>query len=91
MTISLRFSNPNDIWFHTQKIHGSHIILKTNGNNDVPDDVFTKCAILAKQNSKAANSSNVPVDYCLARYVKKASGAKPGMVIYTNYKTIYIR
>ena len=89
--MSLKFADKNDYWFHTQKIHGSHIILKTNGNNDVPDDVFTKCAILAKQNSKAANSSNVPVDYCLARYVKKASGAKPGMVIYTNYKTIYIR
>ena len=89
--LSLKFADKNDYWFHTQKIHGSHIILKTNGNIDVPDEILTKCAELAKQNSKAANSSNVPVDFCLARYVKKASGAKPGMVIYTNYKTIYIR
>lgn len=89
--LSLKFANKNDYWFHTQKIHGSHVILKTNGNTDIPDEVLTKCAALAKENSKASESSNVPVDFCLARYVKKASGAKPGMVIYTNYKTIYIR
>ena len=57
----------------------------------MPDEILTKCATLAKENSKASNSSNVPVDYCLARYVKKAPGSKPGMVIYTNYKTIHIR
>lgn len=89
--LSLKFADKNDYWFHTQKIHGSHIILRTNGNPDVPDKVLEKCAILAKKNSKASNSSNVPVDYCLAKFVKKSSGAKPGMVIYTNYKTIYIR
>lgn len=89
--LSLKFADKNDYWFHTQKIHGSHIILRTNGNTDVPDNILTKCAELAKENSKASNSSNVPVDFCLARYVKKASGSKPGMVIYTNYKTIYIR
>ena len=89
--LSLKFADKNDYWFHTQKIHGSHVILKTNGNTDVPDEVLTKCAILAKENSKASNSSNVPIDFCLARYVKKSPGSKPGMVIYTNYKTIYIR
>ena len=89
--LSLKFADKNDYWFHTQKIHGSHVILRTNGNIDVPDEVLTKCAILAKENSKASNSSNVPVDYCLARYVKKVPGSKPGMVIYTNYKTIHIR
>ena len=89
--LSLKFADKNDYWFHTQKIHGSHIILRTNGNTDVPDEILTKCATLAKENSKASNSSNVPVDYCLARYVKKAPGSKPGMVIYTNYKTIHIR
>ena len=89
--LSLKYADKNDYWFHTQKIHGSHIILRTNGNTDVPNEVLTKCAILAKENSKASQSSNVPVDYCLARYVKKASGSKPGMVIYTNYKTIYVR
>lgn len=75
--LSLKFADKNDYWFHTQKIHGSHIILKTDGNTDIPDEVLTKCAELAKTNSKASASSNVPVDFCLARYVKKASGAKP--------------
>ena len=89
--LSLKFADKNDYWFHTQKIHGSHVILKTNGNTDIPSSVLIKCAKLAKENSKAVNSSNVPVDFCLVRYVKKASGSKPGMVIYTNYKTIYIK
>ena len=89
--ISLKFAKPNDIWFHTQKIHGSHILLRNNDNSEIPDNVLYECAKLAKENSKASQSSNVPVDFCLARYVKKASGAKPGMVIYTNYKTIYVK
>lgn len=89
--LSLKFANKTDYWFHTQKTHGSHVILQTNGNIDVPDEILTKCAILAKENSKASNSSNVPVDFCLARYVKKSPNSKPGMVIYTNYKTIYVR
>ena len=91
--ISLKLSNPNDIWFHTQKIHGSHVLLKNPENLDlleISEDVLFKCASLAKQNSKAKNALNVPVDYCYARYVKKASGAKPGMVIYNNFKTIIV-
>ena len=92
--ISLKFANPNDIWFHTQKIHGSHVLLRNPENlevSDIPEDVLYKCAVLAKQNSKASNSLNVPVDYCYARYVKKVSGAKPGMVIYNNFKTIIVK
>lgn len=92
--ISLKFASPNDIWFHTQKIHGSHVLLKNSENSeisDIPEDVLYKCAVLAKQNSKASNGLNVPVDYCYARYVKKVSGAKPGMVIYNNFKTIIVK
>lgn len=75
--LSLKFAENNDIWFHTQKIHGSHILLKVNGDTDVSEDILNKCAKLAMQNSKASQSSNVPVDYCFARYVKKPSGLKP--------------
>lgn len=92
--ISLKFSNPNDVWFHTQKIHGSHILLRNSENltlEEIPENVLYKCACLAKENSKAANSLNVSVDYCYARYVKKANGAKPGMVIYNNFKTIIVK
>ena len=80
----------NDLWLHTQGIHGSHIIIKT-GGKPVDEDTLYKCATIAAQNSKAKHSSNIPVDYCLAKYVKKPSGAKPGMVVYTNYKTIFVK
>ena len=92
--ISLKFSNPNDIWFHVQKIHGSHILLKNSENlelDEIPENVLFNCAKLAKENSKASDSLNVCVDYCLAKFVKKASGAKPGMVIYNNFKTIIVK
>lgn len=89
--LSLKFANKNDIWFHTQKIHGSHVLLKNPENLDIPDEVLYKCAELAKENSKGKLSSNVPVDYCLAKFVKKSPGAKPGLVIYTNYKTIFVK
>lgn len=92
--ISLKFSNPNDIWFHTQKIHGSHVLLRNQENleiDEIPENILFNCARIAKENSKAANSVNVSVDYCLAKFVKKASGAKPGMVIYNNFKTIIVK
>lgn len=92
--ISLKFSNPNDVWFHTQKIHGSHILLKNPENlslEEIPEDIIFKCANLAKENSKASNGLNVCVDYCLAKFVKKVSGTKPGMVIYNNFKTIIVK
>jgi len=87
--LSLKLAKENDLWFHTKDIRGSHVILKTNGK-DISDDLIIKCAKLASKHSKAKNSSNVPVDYCLAKYVKKPSGTKPGMVIYTNYRTVNV-
>lgn len=92
--ISLRFSNPNDIWFHTQKIHGSHVLLRNPENLDIEDiseNVLFNCARLAKENSKASSSLNVSVDYCYAKFVKKSAGSKPGMVIYNNFKTIIVK
>ena len=92
--ISLKFANPNDVWFHAQKIHGSHILLRNSENLDldeIPENVLFNCAKLAKENSKASNDLNVCIDYCLAKFVKKASGAKPGMVIYNNFKTIIVK
>lgn len=88
--LTLKFADRNDLWFHAQKYHGSHIILKTNSDDDIDEDTLFRCAKLAKENSKAQNALNIPVDYCPVRYVKKAPGAKPGMVIYTNFKTIIV-
>ena len=89
--LTLKIANKTDYWFHTKEIHGSHVILKIESNQSEPNiDTFVKCAKLAAKYSKAQYSSNIPVDYTQVKYVKKPSGAKPGMVIYTNYKTIHV-
>ncbi len=87
--LTLKIASKEDYWFHTQSIHGSHVILKTDGK-DVDDNTLFECAKLAAKHSKAKLSSNIPVDYCLVKFVKKPSSAKPGMVVYTNYKTLYV-
>ena len=87
--LTLKIASKDDYWFHTQGIHGSHVILKTEGK-DIDENTIFECAKLAAKHSKAKLSSNVPVDYCLVKFVKKPSSAKPGMVVYTNYKTLYV-
>lgn len=98
--LTLKYANKSDIWFHVKDFHGSHTILKfLNDKNHslegnildlVPIDIIEKVAKIAALHSKAKASSNVPVDYCEVRFVKKPSGSKPGMVIYTNYRTINV-
>ena len=68
--------------------NGSHVILKA--EKEVTDDILVKCAEIAAKHSKAKLSSNVPVDYCLVQFVKKPHGSKPGMVIFTNNKTLNV-
>lgn len=87
--LTLHFASPTDLWLHTKDIPGSHVIIKTE-NKDVPEATLLIAANLAAYYSKAKSSSNVPVDYTLRKNVKKPKGAKPGMVIYDNQKTLYI-
>ena len=76
-----------DIWLHTQRIHGSHVILCTGGAQ--PDEQsLLEAASLAAYFSQAQNSTKVPVDFTQVKYVKKPAGSPPGFVNYTNYKTI---
>ena len=76
-----------DIWLHTQRIHGSHVILCTGGAQ--PDEQsIAEAASLAAYFSQAQNSTKVPVDFTQVKYVKKPAGARPGMVIYTTYQTM---
>ena len=78
-----------DIWFHTQKIHGSHVILWTEGRE--PDaQSLSEAAILAAYYSQAREGTKVPVDYTPVKYVKKPAGSRPGMVIYTTCQTAYV-
>ncbi len=87
--LTLKVANENDYWFHTKDIHGSHLILRCNG--DTPKiETITKCAELAAYYSKAKFSSHVPVDYTLVKNIKKPHGASPGFVIYSTNKTIYV-
>ena len=72
-------------------IHGSHVILKTDGKEDIPEEVIYECAKLAKENSKAKNAVNVPVDYCLVKFVRRIPNGKSGMVNYTNFNTIFVK
>ena len=82
-------ADKRNIWFHTQKIHGSHVILCTGGS--APDSQsMTEAAILAAYFSQGRGSSQVAVDYTAVKNVKKPSGARPGMVVYTPYQTAYV-
>lgn len=87
--LTLKTAAKNDMWLHTKDIHGSHTIILCEGK-EVTEQAIFEAACLAAYHSKAQNSSQVPVDYTLVRYVSKPSGAKPGMVIYVNNKTIYV-
>ena len=84
----LTFSaEPNEIWLHAKDMPGSHVIIV---GAEPDDETIRYAAKLAAAYSKGARSSNVPVDYTRRRFVKKPSGAKPGFVIYTNQKTLYV-
>lgn len=87
--LTLKFAKNTDYWFHTKDIAGSHVILKTDGKEPKEEDLIYAAKLCAYY-SKAKDSSNVPVDYTYKKYVKKINGAKPGMVIYTNNKTLYV-
>ena len=79
-----------DVWLHTQKIHGSHVILCAEGRTPTDADI-TEAASLAAWWLQARDADKVPVDYAPVRHVKKPNGARPGMVIYTTYRTAYVK
>ena len=87
---TLKTASKNDMWLHTKDIHGSHVIVVSDGK-EISDTAIYEAARLAAYHSKARNSSQVPVDCTLVRYVSKPNGSKPGMVIYVNNKTLYVK
>lgn len=88
--LTCKIAKKNDLWFHTKDIHGSHVVLRLDKNKKATDSIIYKCATIAAYYSKAKLSQNVPVDYTFIKYVRKPNGAKPGMVIYTDNKTLYV-
>ena len=85
--LTTKDADKRDLWLHTQKIHGSHVILCTGGAE--PDEQsLLEAASLAAYFSQAQGSAKVPVDYTPVKFVKKPAGARPGMVVYTTYQTL---
>jgi len=87
--LTLDIASKGDYWLHTKDIPGSHVILRTEGR-EITETAVYEAAALAALYSKAKASGNVPVDYVPVRYVKKPSGAKPGKVIFTHNRTVYV-
>jgi predicted ribosome quality control (RQC) complex YloA/Tae2 family protein len=87
--LTLKMSRNEDIWLHIKNFAGSHVVIKTEGK-DVPDSTIVEAAEYAAWFSKARSSPKAEVDYTRIRNVKKPSGGKPGMVVYTNYHTVIV-
>ncbi|MBT1248405.1 MULTISPECIES: NFACT family protein [unclassified Thermosipho (in: thermotogales)] len=85
----VRDSNDEDIWFHASGMPGAHVIIKYAGK-EINQDVIEYAASLAAGYSKGKNSGKVPVDYTKAKNVRKTKGLKPGLVLYSNYKTLFV-
>ena len=91
--LTMKTASKTDVWMHTKDIPGSHVIVKLEEGrtlNDLPAEIIYEAASIAAFHSKASGSTNVPVDYVPVRYVKKPNGAKPGMVIFTHNRTVYV-
>lgn len=86
----LKNSSPEDIWLHAQDIPGSHVIINIPKSGDIPETTLHEAVYIAGWYSQGRNSSNVPVIYTKRKYVKKPAGSKPGFVIYTHEKTLWV-
>lgn len=87
--LTMKTARKNDYWFHTKDIPGSHTIVVTDGK-EISEKAVIEAARIAAFHSKAKDSSNVAVDYTLIKNVSKPNGAKPGMVIFVNNRTVYV-
>ena len=88
--LTLKIAAKTDIWLHAQKSHGAHVIIK-GADANAPDDVtLFEAATIAAFYSSARGGGKTPVDYAPVKYVKKPGGGRPGMVVYTDYRTIIV-
>lgn len=86
--LTFHFANGNDWWFHAKQAPGSHVIVKTKGE-ELPDSTFEEAGRLAAYYSSMRNADKIEIDYVEKKHVKKPSGGKPGFVVYyTNYSLI---
>ena len=84
--LTFKFATGNDWWFHAKNMPGSHVIVKCEGADELPDRTFEEAGRLAAYYSKGREQDKVEIDYIQKKHVKKPAGAKPGFVVYyTNY------
>lgn len=84
--LTFKFASGNDWWFHAKGMPGSHVVVKCQGNDTLPDRTFEEAAKLAAYYSKGRGQEKVEIDYIQKKHVKKPNGAKPGFVVYyTNF------
>lgn len=88
-TLTLKTASKSDMWLHTQKIPGSHVVIVSDGK-EIPNNTIEQAAIIAAYHSKARESINVPIDYTFIKNIKKPQGVKPGKVVYEIYQTAFI-
>ena len=86
--LTTKIARRTDYWLHTQKLHGSHVIVRCEGA-EPPERTLAQAASLAAWHSQGREGGKIPVDVTMLRFVRKPSGALPGKVIYTDYKTLY--
>ncbi|MCQ2479695.1 MAG: NFACT family protein [Clostridia bacterium] len=87
--LTFKTAHKNDMWLHTQKIHGSHVIILSE-NKEITDDAIVEAAEIAAYHSKACEAKLVPVDYTPVKNIKKPQGAPPGKVIYHVYYSVNV-
>ena len=87
--LTFRLSERGDIWFHAKGVPGSHVLMRT-GGEEPPAEDMTEAAEIAAYNSDARGGDNVPVDYTDVKNIKKPAGARPGFVIYHTNWTAYV-
>lgn len=87
--LTFKFATGNDWWFHAKGVPGSHVIVKGNGEEELPDRVFEEAGRLAAYYSKNRGNDKVEIDYIQKKHVKKPAGGKPGFVVYyTNFSLV---
>ena len=85
--LTTKTARRTDYWLHTQKVHGSHVIIRCE-DEEPPERTLLQAASLAVYHSQGREGGKTPVDYTMLRFVRKPSGALPGKVIYTEYRTL---
>ena len=87
--LTTKLGRRTDYWLHTQKIHGSHVLIRCEWE-EPGERCIEEAAVIAAYYSQARGAGKIPVDYTLVKYVRKPAGALPGKVLYTDYKTLTV-